>query len=160
MIIYQGDQPPPSPRVVPDVNGYAVFGDTDAMDCNKGGKGGKDGKGGGSNILTCELIEDLLNKRDGDLFNPLLMRSMPMPLTKRGYNTGNKGKKPVLRPGSTQGTGGEGTGGDSQGSQESGRDVYNQDVQNYPNAGDYPGESLNTETGKLPPNHPKSSQLK
>ena len=71
------------------------------MDCNKGRKGRKDRKGGGLNILTCKLIEDLLNKRDSDLFNPLLIRSIPILLTKRGYNTRNKGKKPVLRPGST-----------------------------------------------------------
>lgn len=48
-IVLTGGEEPPD-RVVPDVSGYAVFGDRDFMDCSSGGGGG------GSGQLTCDYI--------------------------------------------------------------------------------------------------------
>ena len=40
-VVFEGGDPPPNPRHVPDINGYAIFGDHDFMTCSSGSFTGK-----------------------------------------------------------------------------------------------------------------------
>ena len=110
-IVYEGDRPPRS-RVAPDMNGYAIFGDLDAMNCAAAGAGK------GPSLVCVYNATDDDNDENGDPTRPPDRRSLPLLARALGGDKGkgrvdNSDKKSVPKPSDARADSDESQGSDS-----------------------------------------------